>query len=84
MARSLDNNTKKKDLVSDKVTAGLDTVAVRMPSHPVARKLIELSACPIAAPSANLSGKPSPTKALHVMEDMQGRIPMILDGEMRM
>lgn len=71
---------KKKDLVSDKVTAGLDTVAVRMPSHPVARKLIELSACPIAAPSANLSGKPSPTKALHVMEDMQGRIPMILDG----
>ncbi|MDO4554392.1 MAG: L-threonylcarbamoyladenylate synthase [Lachnospiraceae bacterium] len=61
-------------------TGGLSTVAVRMPSHPVARELILRSGLPIAAPSANRSGRPSPTTAAHVMEDMEGRIPLILDG----
>lgn len=62
------------------VTAGLETVAVRFPVHPVARKMIELAGLPIAAPSANLSGKPSPTTAQHVLDDMDGRIPLIIDG----
>ena len=66
--------------VPDIVTAGLDTVAVRMPVHPVALSLIQLAGVPVAAPSANRSGKPSPTTAAHVLEDMAGRIPMILDG----
>lgn len=66
--------------VPDEVTAGLDTVAVRMPSHPVARRLIELSGCPLAAPSANRSGSPSPTDAYRVAEDMDGRIAAIVDG----
>lgn len=61
-------------------TGGLDTVAVRFPSHPVARKLIEYGGGYIAAPSANLSGRPSPTEARHVAEDMDGRIDMIVDG----
>ena len=59
---------------------GLDTVAIRMPDHPVALELIRRSGVPIAAPSANTSGRPSPTKAEHVMEDLHGKIPMILDG----
>ncbi|HCS75423.1 MAG TPA: threonylcarbamoyl-AMP synthase [Clostridiales bacterium] len=71
---------KKSCKVSEQVTAGLDTVGVRMPSHPVALKLISQSGVPIAAPSANRSGLPSPTTAQHVLEDMDGRIPMILDG----
>ena len=62
------------------VTAGLDTVAVRMPDHPVARELIRLSGCTIAAPSANISGKPSPTTARHVLRDLYGKIDGILDG----
>ena len=66
--------------VPDLVTAGLDTVAVRMPVHPVALSLIGLAGVPIAAPSANRSGRPSPTTAAHVLEDMDGRIPLILDG----
>jgi L-threonylcarbamoyladenylate synthase len=70
----------KKDAVPDETTAGLQTVAVRMPSHPVASRLINACGCPIAAPSANMSGRPSPTSASHVMEDMSGRIPLILDG----
>ena len=61
------------------VTAGLDSVALRMPSHPVALQLIQQSG-PIAAPSANVSGRPSPVTAQHVWEDMQGKIPLILDG----
>jgi L-threonylcarbamoyladenylate synthase len=61
-------------------TGGLDTVAVRVPSHPVARALIEASDRPIAAPSANRSGRPSPTRAEHVREDLDGRIELILDG----
>jgi len=71
---------KKKDCVSDAVTAGLDTVAVRIPSNNTARKLIKASKRPIAAPSANISGKPSPTTFKDVNEDMQGRIDAIIDG----
>ena len=70
----------KRDNVPSSVTGGLDTVAVRCPAHPVAHKLIELAGVPIAAPSANLSGKPSPTSASHVKEDMDGRVDMIIDG----
>lgn len=62
------------------VSAGLQTVAVRMPSHPAAQALIRAAGCPIAAPSANRSGRPSPTTAAHVLADMDGRIPLILDG----
>ena len=71
---------KKKVLVPHATTAGLDTVAVRMPAHPVARALIHACGCPVAAPSANISGRPSPTLAEHVLEDMTGRIPLIIDG----
>jgi L-threonylcarbamoyladenylate synthase len=71
---------KKTAAVPNVTTAGLDTVAIRMPSHPVARAPIKACGCPVAAPSANRSGRPSPTKAAHVMEDMAGRIPLILDG----
>lgn len=70
----------KKDIVPDGTTGGLKTVAIRMPSHPVALKLIKESGLYIAAPSANTSGRPSPTTAGHVAEDMTGRIDMILDG----
>lgn len=70
----------KKENVPMATTGGLHTVAVRMPSHPVARGLIRCSGIYIAAPSANLSGRPSPTKAEHVIEDMDGRIDMILDS----
>src|SRR5690606_6153629 len=66
--------------VSPRVTAGLDTVAVRLPSHPVARELIALAGVPVAAPSANRSGRPSPTCADHVREDLNGRIDGIVDG----
>lgn len=61
-------------------TGGLDTVAVRMPNHPIALALIEASTGFVAAPSANTSGRPSPTTAAHVYEDMRGRIPLVLDG----
>ena len=71
---------KKSELVPYGTTGGLDTVAVRMPDHPVARRLIRLAGLPIAAPSANTSGRPSPTTAGHVAEDMMGRIDMIVDG----
>ncbi|KAH3682681.1 hypothetical protein WICPIJ_006344 [Wickerhamomyces pijperi] len=67
--------------ISQFTTAGQDTVAVRLPSHPIARALIHLSDCPIAAPSANASTRPSPTLASHVYHDLQGRIPVILDGD---
>ena len=70
----------KKDIVPDETTGGLKTVAIRMPSHPVAMQLIRESGVYIAAPSANLSGRPSPTTAQHVYEDMRGRIELILDG----
>lgn len=70
----------KKDIVPYGTTGGLDTVAVRMPVDPVANCLIYLAGVPIAAPSANTSGRPSPTKAEHVIEDMDGKIEMIIDG----
>ncbi len=70
----------KKPIIPDSVTVGLNTVALRCPSHPVARALLRVSDCPIAAPSANLSGKPSPTCADHVIQDMNGRISCIIDG----
>ena len=70
----------KADNIPYETTGGLDTVAIRMPSHPVARRLLQVCQLPIAAPSANLSGRPSPTSASHVIEDMDGRIDMIIDG----
>ena len=71
---------KKKEIVPPQTTGGLDTVAVRMPCHAVARELIKRSGVYIAAPSANLSGRPSPTQAKHVIEDLDGRIDIIIDG----
>ena len=70
----------KSDKVPYETTGGLDTVAVRMPAHGVALDLIDEAGIPIAAPSANLSGKPSPTRGEHVYHDLNGRIPMVLDG----
>lgn len=70
----------KSDIIPDSITAGLSTVAVRFPQNKIARDLINVSKVPIAAPSANTSGKPSPTKASHVIEDLQGKIDMVLDG----
>ncbi len=71
---------KKSEAVSDTVSAGLDTVGVRLPSNAYARELIKRSGCMIAAPSANISGRPSPTRIAHAVEDMYGRVPVILDG----
>lgn len=71
---------EKSDIVPRETTGGLDTAAIRMPSHPVANAMIREAGVPVAAPSANLSGRPSPTTAQHVQEDLDGRIDMILDG----
>ena len=71
---------KKKDIVPAEVTAGLDTVAIRMPENEIARALIAAAGVPVAAPSANLSGKPSPTAFRHAFDDMNGRVDMIIDG----
>ena len=71
---------KKSSAVPYETTGGLDTVAVRFPSHPAAAALIKASGTYIAAPSANTSGRPSPTTADHVAQDMDGRIDMIIDG----
>lgn len=71
---------KKSEAVPYGTTGGLDTVAIRMPSNPIAFELIRSSGIYIAAPSANISGRPSPTRAEHVIEDMDGRIDMIIDG----
>ncbi len=71
---------KKSAVVPYTTTGGLDTVAIRMPSDEIAREIIRISGTYIAAPSANLSGRPSPTKAEHVIEDLSGRIEMIVDG----
>lgn len=70
----------REGVLSSSVTAGLDTVGVRMPDHPVARALIRAAGCPVAAPSANRSGRPSPTLASHVLEDLAGYIDGVLDG----
>ena len=71
---------KKRDSLPPNVTAGLDTVAVRMPASREARGFIRACGVPLAAPSANKSGRPSPTSALQVAEDMDGRLPVILSG----
>lgn len=71
---------KKKEAIPYVVTAGLDTVGIRIPSHPMAREFLRRCGTPVAAPSANLSKKVSPTTAQRVFEDMNGRIPAILDG----
>ena len=73
---------KKKSVVPYGTTGGLDTVAIRLPANPIARSLIAEAGVYVAAPSANLSGKPSPTKAEHVIKDMSGKIDMIIDGGM--
>lgn len=70
----------KKEIVPYKTSGGLDTVAIRMPSHPIARKIIKYAGVPIAAPSANISGRPSPTKGNHVYEEMKGRVDGIVLG----
>ena len=72
---------KKYPGIPDEVTGGLDTVAVRVPGHPTARRLLEYCDMFIAAPSANLSGRPSPTRASHVLADMEGRIDMIIEDD---
>lgn len=71
---------KKKDVIPSEVTAGGDTVGVRCPSHPTAREFIRLAGVPVAAPSANLSGSPSPTTFEHCVNDMMGRVDAIIDG----
>jgi len=71
---------KKSKIVPDVVTAGLDSVAIRMPDNKIALELIRLSKVPIAAPSANVSGRPSPTSAKHVIDDLKGKIETIIDG----
>ncbi|MBZ2174935.1 threonylcarbamoyl-AMP synthase [Schnuerera sp. xch1] len=71
---------QRSDAIPDIITAGLDTVAIRMPNNSIALKLIEMSGVPIAAPSANTSGKPSPTSVQHVIEDLYGKVDMIIDG----
>ena len=70
----------KSDVIPQATSGGLDTVAVRMPRSPAARAIIDACGFPLAAPSANLSGSPSPTTARHVLRDMDGRIPLIIDG----
>ena len=71
---------KKSDLIPSVTSGGLETVAVRLPSNEIARRVIDAAGVPLAAPSANLSGKPSPTSSKHVIADLDGRIDMIIDG----
>ena len=71
---------KKNAIIPDLVTTGLDTVAIRMPSNAISRELLKASGTPIAAPSANMFGRPSPTTAQHVIDDLDGRVDIVLDG----
>src|SRR5262245_11589770 len=71
---------RRSEQVPDEVTAGLDTVAIRVPSHPIAQALLRCARLPIAAPSANRFSRPSPTRAAHVLADLRDRIDIILDG----
>lgn len=71
---------KKQPHISSLVSGGLDSIAIRMPSHPIALQLIKEVGCPLVAPSANLSGRPSPTQASHVMEDLNGLIAAVVEG----
>ena len=73
---------KRSNKVPDIITAGLDTVALRMPKNDIALGIIKASNCPIAAPSANISGRPSPTSSAHVIQDLMGKVDMIIDGGM--
>lgn len=70
----------KNGRIPPETSAGLDTIGVRLPSHPIAREIIRLSGLPIAAPSANLSGRPSTTTAQHVLRDLNGKIPAVVEG----
>src|SRR4029453_5869507 len=71
---------RRSPLVPDEVTAGLDTVAVRVPAHPVAQALLAAAGVPVAAPSANLFSRPSPTRASHVLGGLSGRLGLVVDG----
>ena len=71
---------RRSSVVPGEVTAGLDTVAIRVPAHPIAHALISTAAIPVAAPSANLFSRPSPTRAEHVLQDLDGRIDLLIDG----
>ena len=71
---------RRKPLVPDVVTAGLDTVGMRCPAHPVCRAILRVAQVPVAAPSGNTSGRPSPTTAAHMLEDMDGKIDAVVDG----
>lgn len=73
---------KRTEVIPNEVSAGLDTVAIRFPAHPIAQEIIRAADTPLAAPSANLSGSPSPTTARHVLNDMDGKIDAVLDGGM--
>lgn len=70
----------KRDIIPDIISGGLETVAVRMPAHPIALELIKLTGFPLAAPSANISGKPSPTEGDHVWQDLHGKIPLLIEA----
>ncbi|MGL5378666.1 L-threonylcarbamoyladenylate synthase [Clostridium sp.] len=72
---------KKKDIIPDTTSAGLDTIGIRMPNNEIALRLIESSGCPIAAPSANISGRPSPTELERCVEDLSGKVDYIIGGE---
>eukprot|EP00792_Barthelona_sp_PAP020_P007411 TRINITY_DN3143_c1_g4_i1.p1 TRINITY_DN3143_c1_g4~~TRINITY_DN3143_c1_g4_i1.p1 ORF type:complete len:354 (-),score=98.21 TRINITY_DN3143_c1_g4_i1:179-1240(-) len=74
---------KKKSVVPDETTGGLDTVGIRVPSHPAALKFIQEANCPVAAPSANVSGRPSPTSSMHVYDDLKDRIPYIISSNIK-
>lgn len=71
---------KRKNIIPDRATGGLDTVAIRMPSHKIANAILKMASVPVAAPSANISGKPSPTSTKHVIEDLNGRVDFIVDS----
>ena len=71
---------KKSEIVPDVISGGLDTIAIRLPAHSIAQKIIKEAGCPLAAPSANLSGNPSPTKVLHVAADLSGKIDAIVNA----
>jgi len=71
---------KKNSIIPDEITAGLDTVAIRIPSHKTALLFLEAAGLPVAAPSANISGKPSPTSLKHVIADLSGKVDFIIDG----
>lgn len=78
--RALTMILPRRDIVPLQTTGGLETVGVRCPNHPVTLAIIEAAGVPIAAPSGNTSGRPSPTTAAHMIEDMDGRIDGIVDG----